>query len=211
MIRLDSQFSFDLAAVSSSNSRTGSDTAAGVFRFTLLYSFAFAIGMAVWYAWKPDINAALTAAIADHLHTSPTGSGFMSWLSCVTNAASPHLRHIMFAFAAGFTMLAPAVLGCLLAYRGFSMGFSVGYLLSSFAAGTPLYSRFSFCLYLGISALLAAALICFCAGSSVFSEEFRRISRCGRAIFSPVLWRQIAAFLCTLGFAVILALPGFLL
>lgn len=179
-----------------------------IFKNTLIYSLAFAAGMALWYIADFSVGRSVKEAIASRFSgVFSECSSIKDFFEILLRCCSSDVRHITLAFMAGFTMLAGMALACLLIFRGAALGFSTAYLLCAIREGSAPLSELRLCIYLALSALVAAAVICFCSHCAIFSDEFRALGgRRSLILHSPVLWRQIFAFLLTLGFAVFLGL-----
>ena len=179
-----------------------------IFKNTLIYSLSFAAGMALWYIADFSVSRGVKEAIASRF------SGVFSecesvkdFFGILLRCCASDVRQITLAFMAGFTMLAGIALATLLIFRGVALGFSTAYLLCAIRDGSAPLSELRLCIYLALSALIAAVVICFCSHCAIFSDEFRALGgRRSLILHSPVLWRQLFAFLLTLGFSVFLGL-----
>lgn len=179
-----------------------------ILKYTVIYSLSFILGMTVWYVTLPNISLQVKNALAMRFSGILTDcTTFSDRFETVLRCTSSDIHHVILTFIAGFTMFTGIALTSLLIFRGFSFGLSGACLLSLIRESEVAISSLRFGIYLALSALVAASIICFCSKSTIFSDDFRRLGGRRRLIVhSHVLWRQIYDFLLTLGFAVFLGL-----
>lgn len=181
-----------------------------MFRYAIVYVIAFGIGIAAYYIFDFPFSDKINTYIYGHF-----GNLFdeckvpVDYLRTLLDCSYVDIKHLLFIFTAGFTMFASTAMIFVIFYRGLSLGFSVGYLVTALRNGIISFNstEIAFAVFLCANAFIASAMIVMCSKTSIFSDEFRRMGGRKRIILrSRVLYNQIFRLLMILGIILIINL-----
>ncbi|NLK39990.1 MAG: hypothetical protein GX303_07125 [Clostridiales bacterium] len=181
-----------------------------LFRYALIYVIGFGIGLAAYYLFDFPFSDKINAYIYGHFdNLFKNCKNPFDYLRVLIDCSNVDIKHLFFIFTAGFTLFAGIAMLCVILYRGISLGFSVGYLITVLKNGMITFNSIevAFAVFLCANAFIASAMIVMCTKSTVFSDEFRRMGGRKRVIFrSRVLYNQIFRLLMILGIILLINL-----
>lgn len=174
-----------------------------LFRYAAVYVVGFVVGLAAYYLFDFPFSEKVNAYIYGHFDNLFRDCRLpIEYLRVLLECSTTDIKHIFFIFTAGFTMFASIAMLCVILYRGISLGFSVGYLITVLQNGMITFNspEIAFAIFLIANAFIASAMIVLCTKTALFSDEFRRMGGRKRVIFrSRVLYNQIFRLLMILG------------
>ncbi len=181
-----------------------------LFRYALLYVFAFILGCILFHSLKIENSQVINSRIYAFFNTDFSGcETLFDKANLLLNISNTDISHLIIIFTAGFTMLVGVMISLLLVFRGFSLGFSISYF--TYALQNDLIDlkspKISIILFSVICAITASIMIHFSVKTTCFCDTFK--SFCGvprRILKSKELYYQFFRFLITLGLILILNL-----
>ena len=181
-----------------------------LFVYTLLYVLFFAFGCFVYHALPIPTGVSFNERITTYFSVGFSDcDGLLEGTRRLLAYSRQDISNAVIVFTAGFTMLSGLIISGMLAFRGFSMGFSVSYLVYAVreSAVDLAHPYTSVILFSILAAAHAAILIHIGVKTTVFSDEFKALGgRPRKIICSKALYMQIFRFLIALGAVLILNL-----
>lgn len=179
-----------------------------ILKYLLLLTISFASGMLFCMATgdklleDPDIYKSVARHFTDVFNGC---SSFQSYASVTISSSSADIRYLILIFTSGFTYFSALANSALILCKGFTLGFSLEYLLSSIKA-TPSFLSEPYkavTLFILSEFALSAFMVFLSAKTLIFAYDFRRIrGRKSKIIRSPVIYHYILLYLT--GFGLIL-------
>lgn len=181
-----------------------------LFIYALLYTLSFIGGCLLFHFADMTESEKFNAHILSYFSVDFSDcSDIFDYALLVLSMSKSDIYHLMIIFSAGFTMLSGLIITSLAVFRGFSLGFSLSYLVFALRQGyiTLDHPIASLVVYSVTCAVIAAIILNFSVKSALFCEEFK--SMCGRPrkiIRSKALYAHISRFLIAFGAFLILNL-----
>ncbi len=171
--------------------------------FTFIYTVCFIGGCLLFHFSGMQSNDGFNVRILSYFATDFSGcEDIFDYSSKLLSISKSDVCHLLIIFSAGFTMLCGAVVSSLLAYRGFSLGFSLSYLVRALQNGDISLenSALKIIVFATVSAITASILLIFSVKTVFFCDDFKAL--CGiprKIILSKALYAHVARFMTAFG------------
>ena len=180
------------------------------FSYVLIFSVSLLLGVMFFSYFSTDLikSEALASKVIFHFSNVFKGCvSFKDYFTVITTAASPDLRLLFLLFASGFTYFCSVATYAFIICRGFTIGFSLRYLM---LIGNTYFESSSVIFVFMLFELLSAALFLFLGTKSqIFAYDFRKLrGRKSRIITSPTIYFYMLLYLSSFGLVFIINASG---
>ena len=179
-----------------------------IFIYSLLYTVSFICGCLLFHSLNLTGSNSWSANILSYFSVDFSKcTDIFDFAGLIIMISRSDLGHLVLVFSAGFTMLSGLIVCSTLLYKGFSLGFSLSYLVFALQEKhiTLAHPIASVVIFSIISAVIASILIDFSVKSVLFCDDFKAL--CGNArkiIRSKAVYSHILRFLIVFGTILIL-------
>ena len=179
-----------------------------LFIYSLLYTLAFVCGCILFHALNLTQSDVWDTNILSYFSVDFSKcADVFDFAELVISISQSDIGQLLIVFCAGFTMLSGLIVCSTLIYKGFSLGFSLSYLVFALqekhiTLEHPIATIIIFSL---TSAIIASILIVFSAKSVIFCDDFKSLCKNTRKIIcSKAVYSHFCTFLIALGAILIL-------
>lgn len=178
--------------------------------YTVIYTLAFAGGCFLFHFLDLPESRSLNSRILSYFSVNFSNcNDIFDASALVLSVSKSDIYHLLLVFSAGFTMLSGLIISSLLIFRGFSLGFSLCYLICALREHYVAleHPTAALILYSITCAIISALLLHSSVKSAQFCDEFKAL--CGnprKIIRSKALYSHIFLFLIVFGAFLILNL-----
>ncbi len=181
-----------------------------LFIYALLYTLSFIGGCLLFHFIDMPESEKFNAHILSYFSVDFSNcNDLFDYASLILSMSKSDIYHLLIIFSAGFTMLSGLIIASLVIFRGFSLGFSLSYLVLALRQGytTLEHPIASLIIYSVTCAVIAAIILNFSVKSAFFCDEFKALCGSPRKIIrSKALYAHISRFLIAFGAFLILNL-----
>ncbi len=179
-------------------------------RYSLIFVLSFIVGILICCSGLLPLPQ--NSSIADNISNSFKNvfSGCESckdYFTVIISASAPDIRYLIFTFAAGFTYFCSVATSAFIICRGFTVGFSLCFLMESSKSGSlALVEPYSAVVIFSLTELvLAAVMIWLSTKSLMFGYDFRRLrGRKSLIVRSPIIYLYMLLYLTAFGLILII-------
>ena len=180
-------------------------------RYCAIFALAFTAGILFCRASTtvfPDMTPTIQRFFTDVFYGCES---CRDYFTVIISASSPDIRCLILLFAAGFTYFCGIATSTLILCRGFSVGFSLQYLLFAIEskAITLAHPTAAAVIFGTTELMLAAVMIWLSTRSLIFGYDFRRLrGRRSRIVRSPIIYLYMLLYLTAFGTILIINTSG---
>ncbi len=181
-----------------------------IVRYSLIFALSFVAGILVSYSGLLPLPQNSTAAedITNCFKNVFAGcKSCKDYFTVMISASAPDIRYLIFTFAAGFTYFCSVATSAFIICRGFTVGFSLWYLIVAAKTGGIALSQPSYAavIFAVTELVLAGVMIWLSTKSLMFGYDFRRLrGRKSLIVRSPIIYLYMLLYLTAFGLILII-------
>ncbi len=179
-------------------------------RYSLIFALSLIAGMLVCYSGVLPLPKDSGAAedISNCFKNVFAGcDSCQDYFTVIISASAPDIRYLIFTFAAGFTYFCSVATSAFIICRGFTVGFSLWFLIEAARAGslTLPHPASAAVIFAVTELVLAGVMIWLSTKSLMFGYDFRRLrGRKSLIVRSPIIYLYMLLYLTAFGLILII-------
>lgn len=187
------------------------------FRYTTLFVLALSSGVLFCMSGLGglDSNEEIHIKISEHFTNVFVGCrSVRDYFLVIFASSATDIRYLIFIFAAGFTYFCGIASSAFIVCRGFTLGFSIGFLYESIKdQGLKLSHPNTALALFSVTELTIALFIIFLSTKSlVFSYDFKKLrGRRSLIMRSPTIYKYLIFYLTAFGLMILINIMGCLI